>query len=150
METTESKLKSLQLFYAAVLADAVRHFGRHGILDEVTETKRREQELAAPDQVARLGLASAEDIFQLYTGLFGCAAWTTEQDGNRLRAETRSCVLCALAKRMGAPAPCALYCINPLRAQAGALALPQKLAVEKTLWESDACVFVTSPAGKED
>ena len=138
-------LKTLHLFYAASLVDAVRQDDRHGILDAVIEGKRREQELSAPEQLKRLGITKARDIFETYNKLFGCAAWTFRENGVELRAETTSCLACALAKKMVVKAPCSISCINPVRAQAAALQPAQRLTVEKTLWESDSCVFVMNP-----
>ena len=98
-------LKALQLFYAGALVDAARHYAEHGVLEAVTAAKRREQELSATEQIARLGIRSAEDIFSTYTELFGCADWEVEHERKTLRAETRTCLACALAKKLGARPP---------------------------------------------
>ena len=42
MENQE-KLRILQSTYAGVLADAVLHMGREGVLEEVTRRKKKEQ-----------------------------------------------------------------------------------------------------------
>lgn len=140
----EKNLKTLQLFYAGALVDAVRQYEAQGVLEAVTEAKRREQELAAPEQLRRLGIRSAQAIFAAYTELFGCAEWRVEAEEPELRLRTCSCLARSLAKKLGAPAPCSIFCINPVRAQAAALDTPMQLRVEKTLWESDSCVFILS------
>lgn len=137
-------LKRLQLFYAGVLVDAVRQYSKHGVLEAVTEDKRREQEQAAPAQLARLGIAKPRDIFTTYTELFGCADWKVQDEGGGVRAITGTCLACGIAKKLGAPSPCAISCINPLGAQANALNPPHRLEVEGTLWDGNACVFKMS------
>lgn len=147
--TESERLKTLQLMYAGVLVDAVRQYGSFGILEEVTEKKRIEQELAARDQVSRLGIRTPEDLFTVLPEIFGCAAWNPDASGPVFRVETRSCLMCALAKRLGAPAPCSIYCINPSRALAAALPVPHSLTVKSTLWEGSSCVFELEPPGAE-
>ena len=142
-------LKTLQLFYAGALVDSVRQYHKHGVLEAVTEGKRREQEQAAPAQLARLGIGKPEDLFSTFTELFGCADWKVQADASGVRAETKSCLACGIAKKLGAPSPCAISCINPLGAQAAALDPPHRLAVERTLWEGASCVFKMTPAGCE-
>lgn len=143
--TESERLKTLQLMYAGVLVDAVRQYGSFGILENVTEKKRIEQELAARDQVARLGIQTPEDLFTVLPEIFGCAAWSPDASGPVFRVETRSCLMCALAKRLGAPAPCSMYCINPSAGMAKALTVPHTLKVKSTLWEGSSCVFELEP-----
>jgi len=142
-------LKTLQLFYAGALVDAVRQYHKHGVLEAVTEGKRREQEQAAPAQLARLGIEKPEAIFTTFTTLFGCADWKVQADGNGVHAETKTCLACGIAKKLGAPAPCTISCINPLGAQAAALDPPHRLEVGRTLWEGESCVFKMVPASGE-
>ncbi len=147
--TESERLGTLQLMYAGVLVDAVRQYGSFGILEEVTEKKRVEQETAARDQLARLGIRTPEDLFSVLPEIFGCAAWSAAARGPGLKVETKSCRMCALAKRLGAPAPCSIYCINPSRAMAEALPVPHGLTVRGTLWDGDSCVFELEPRGAE-
>jgi hypothetical protein len=139
-------LKTLQLFYAAALVDAVRNYARQGVLEAVTASKAREQELSAPEQLARLGITRPEGIFSTFSSLFGCADWKVEAEGSGVRAETRTCLACALAKKLGSPSPCAISCINPLAGMARALDPPLELKVERSLWEAESCVFAMAPA----
>lgn len=141
-------LKTLQLFYAGVLVDAVRQYAAFGILEKVTEKKRVEQELAAADQLSRLGIRTPEELFTVFPEIFGCAAWTSRAEGPVFRAEASACLACALAKRLGAPAPCAVSCINPFTGMAKALPEPRRLTVKDTLWEGKSCVFELEPLSK--
>jgi hypothetical protein len=138
---TEKRLKMLQLFYAGVLADSVRRYAEAGILARVTEQKEKEQKMAAKGQLAQLQIKTPADIFRLYSEVFGCIPWNVEETEERVTATGNSCLLCAIAKKMDLPKPCSIYCINPVRAQIGALDGGYRLKVASTLWESDKCQF---------
>jgi len=143
--TETQTLKTLQLFYAGALVDAVRQYKSHGILEAVTEAKRREQEAAAPGQLQRLGITSPETLFDTFQAVFGCADWKTANDGPVFRATARSCLACAIARKLGAPAPCSISCINPFVGLSKALPEPRRLTVKETLWDGSACIFELSP-----
>jgi hypothetical protein len=138
---TEKRLKMLQLFYAGVLADSVRRYSEAGILDEVEARKEQEQRMAAKNQLAQLQISTPAEIFELYSEVFGCISWNIEKAGENLTATGRSCLLCAIAKKMNLPQPCNIYCINPVRAQVEALDGRNSLRVVSTLWEGDRCEF---------
>ena len=139
--TETQSARTLQLFYAGVLVDTVRQYADFGILDQVTEKKRREQEIAAPGQIAQLGIRGPEELFSTFSSIFGCALWSMEKEGGKLRAKATGCLVCAIAKKLGAPAPCSMFCINPFVGLAKALPKPHRLEVAETLWEGKACVF---------
>ena len=107
--------RTLQLFYAGVLVDTVRQYADFGILDQATEKKRREQEIAAPGQIAQLGIRSPEELFSTFSSIFGCAVWSMEKEGGKLRAKAAGCLACAIAKKLGAPAPLFHVLRQPLR-----------------------------------
>ncbi|MCB2173484.1 hypothetical protein KQH65_12160 [archaeon] len=132
--------KTLQLFYAAALADATYHYGRHRVLDTVTNEKKAAQDLAAPSHLRALGVTDLPGIYRRFSELFGCAAWNVEESGETVTAEAGSCMLCALAKKQGAPQPCRPFCINPFAAFAKEL--DYELDVEETLWDGRRCRFV--------
>lgn len=142
----EKEVQTLQLFYAAALADSAYHYGRHGVMEEVTEVKRKAQQMAAKTQLAQLGIGSLGDAYRRLAALFGCAAWRLDSTETTLTARSESCKLCAIAKKMGSPKPCGPYCINPFAAYAREFGY--ELKVEKTLWEDDACVFVNRVNGQ--
>jgi hypothetical protein len=139
--TEAQTLKTLQLFYAGALVDAVRQYQSFGILDQVIEKKRREQEATAPEQLSRLGITTPEALFSTFSSIFGCASWTMENDGTVFRAKSATCLACAIAKKLGAPSPCAISCINPFTGMAKVLPEPRALNVRETLWDGGACVF---------
>jgi hypothetical protein len=141
MNETNS-LKTLQLFYAGLMVDSASNFDHFGVLERVTAKKTREQALAAPGQLAQLGIRSPRELFESFASIFGCAQWeVTEKTGGSVTAETQTCLACAIAKKRGSGRPCELYCINPFHALAGSLSPAKSLHVEETLWTGGRCRF---------
>ena len=137
----ERKLKTLQLFYASVLADAVYHFNNAGILNMVTEEKRKQQALTAASQIKQLGISTPRELFEYFSNVFGCIQWEVMGDEDAASARGKHCLLCSLAKKMQTAQPCFLYCINPIREMLNAMEPGYDLSVDETLWESNQCVF---------
>ena len=134
--------KTLQLFYAGLMVDAAANFERFGIAEKVAEKKRAEQALAAPRQLAQLGIRGPAELFQRFSEIFGCASWQAAEtaDGSFL-AVTKTCVACSIARTRGEGKPCTLYCINPFGGLASALTPARRLEVEETLWDGSECRF---------
>jgi hypothetical protein len=138
----QSEMRTLQLFYAGLMVDAAANFEHFGVKKLVEEKKAHEQAAAAPAQLAQLGIRTPRELFERFGAIFGCARWELrELDCGAMEAETRSCLACAIAKKRGGGKPCELYCINPFRGLAGALAPARDLRVEETLWEGERCCF---------
>jgi hypothetical protein len=145
--TTESPLRTLQLFYAALMVDAAANFEHFGVEARVVEKKAREQALAAPGQLAQLDIRTPRELFEKFGAIFGCAQWTVnEEAGGMVTAETRGCLACAIAKKRGAGRPCGPYCAGPFTALAAAMKPGRTLTVEETLWEGNRCLFRLGPA----
>ena len=140
--STETDARTLQLFYAALMVDAASNFEHFGVSGQVAEKKAREQHLAAPMQLTQLGIHGPRELFERFSALFGCTQWSViEESPASTVAETRSCLACAIAKKRGSGKPCELYCINPFKSLAGALAPGLALTVDNTLWQGDRCRF---------
>jgi hypothetical protein len=138
----QNETRTLQLFYAGLMVDAAANFEHFGVAREVREKKAREQAVAAPAQLAQLGIRTPRELFERFSGIFGCARWElAEGENGALEAQTRSCLACAIAKKRGGGKPCELYCINPFRGLAQALDPARELKVEETLWEGGRCLF---------
>ncbi len=134
--------RTLQLFYAALMVDAAANFEHFGVEARVAEKKGREQALAAPGQLAQLGITGPRELFEKFGAIFGCAQWTvSEEAGGDVTAEARGCLACAIAKKRGGGRPCGLYCIGPFTALAAAMSPARTLTVDRTLWEGDRCLF---------
>jgi hypothetical protein len=140
------RLRTLQLFYAALMVDSAINFERLGATEKVAGWKAPEQAAAAVAQLAQLGVSDAASLFGRFSELFGCARWEMARDvTGTVEATTTTCLACAIAKRRGAGRPCDLYCINPFRGLAAALSPAHGLEVEETLWEGRRCRFRVAP-----
>ena len=138
----DKRLKSLQLFYAGALADAASHYGKNGIMEKVTAEKKELQKHTAAAQLKQLGISDLETVYGELQEIFGCADWKIREENpeaGTLCAETSNCMLCAIAKKLGAPKPCYPFCINPFAAYAEVFGY--ELNVESTLWDGNSCVF---------
>jgi len=141
MNNETNALKTLQLFYAGLMVDAAANFEHFGLSEQVERKKAREQALAAPAQLAQLGIRQPRELFERFAALFGCARWEVREENGSTAAETDSCLACAIAKKRGAGRPGDLYCINPFRGLAAGLTPARKLEVSETLWEGARCRF---------
>lgn len=135
------EFKLLQLFYAGVLADSINHFEKAGILGKVTETKFKQQQVAASAQLKQLEINSAEELFSRFSKIFGCIEWRVCTDKERFIAMGESCLLCSISKKIGTAQPCHIYCINPFKSLAKALEPSLGLCVIETLWNGNKCEF---------
>ncbi len=133
------KLQMLRTFYAGALADSVLRFDRKGILDEVTAEKRREQLAGGKARAAQLGIADAQSVFDVLSGIFGCADWQTEAAESGFTASASRCMLCAFSKKMGTQSPCNIYCLDPMEGMVKGLEEGAEFRVESTLWADDRC-----------
>ena len=135
----EKDIKLLQLTYAAVLADATAQFEKEGVLHEVTQRKKAEQQSTGKMKAAQFGITSPEAVFLRLAEVFNCAAWEIRKADNHFTAETATCKLCGIAKKMKALAPCYLYCLDPMEGMVKGLDPDAEFTVEQTLWEGDRC-----------
>jgi hypothetical protein len=137
----EKRLKLLQLFYAGVIADSVSCFERFGITGQVEIKKMAEQKIMAKGQLAQLNIKTHEELFAVFSEIFGCVDWKLSKTANELTAESSRCLLCGISKKMDTVQPCNMYCINPMKSLSAALEPGMQLHVEKTLWDSEKCLF---------
>ncbi|MGA2974513.1 MAG: hypothetical protein ABSF77_04315 [Spirochaetia bacterium] len=140
--TEQDTLKTLQLFYAGLMVDAACNYEHFHVTEEVSMKKQKEQALAAPAQLAQLGIRKPAELFERFGTIFGCAQWgVAEGADGAATAETASCLACAIAKKRGSGKPCDLFCINPFRGMAQAMQPARSLRVDETLWEGNRCRF---------
>ena len=133
------KLQMLRTFYAGALADSVLRFDRKGILEEVTAEKRREQLAGGKARAAQLGITDAQSVFDVLSGIFGCADWKTKATESGFTATASRCMLCAFAKKMGTQSPCSIYCLDPMEGMVKGLEEGAEFQVESTLWADGQC-----------
>lgn len=140
MEAVE-KVKVLQAAYAGALADTVLRMGREGVLGKVAAEKKEELRLTGAVRAKQLGAARPEEVIPKTVELFGCADWTVAEkaDGSGFHAAASRCMLCAMARKLGAQSPCSIYCLDPMEGMIRGIAPSADFAVESTLWDSPEC-----------
>jgi len=144
----EKKIKVLQTMYAGVLADSVLRMGQAGILEKVTEDKKVEQMLSGKMRAAQLGITRPQAVFEVLSEIFGCANWKITDLATGFKADATGCMLCSLAKRMGAQSPCQIYCLDPMEAMVKGFDKHASFTTHETLWKGKACnIEVDLPGG---
>ena len=136
----EQKLKTLQLLYAAALADSTLRYGKAGILEEVAGQKREEQMKNGAVLAERFGVKEAKQAFERIQETYGCANWVCEDTDDGFTAVCTSCKLCAFSKQMGPYSPCQVHCLSPIEAMVKGVNPSAAFKVKQTLWDSDTCV----------
>jgi Pyruvate/2-oxoacid:ferredoxin oxidoreductase delta subunit len=134
------QVQLLQVIYAGALADSVLQFSKEGILPQVTERKRQEQMATGKMRAAQFGITQPNEVFLKLSEIFACADWKiAESNGDGFAVQSASCKLCAIAKKMGAPSPCRLYCLDPMEGMVKGLKSDAVYTVEETLWDGAKC-----------
>jgi hypothetical protein len=143
METAKH-IQVLQMAYAGALADTVLQMGREGVLDRVTSHKREEQLSSGKIRAAQFGITKPEEAFLKLYEIFGCSNWQIIPGSGGFAAQTSTCMLCAIAKKMGSPSPCNLYCLNPMEGIVKGLKSDAVYRVDETLWDGAKCTIRVS------
>ncbi|MGP8080295.1 MAG: L-2-amino-thiazoline-4-carboxylic acid hydrolase [Dehalococcoidales bacterium] len=137
---TAKQVQLLQAAYAGALADTMLQFSKEGVIARVTERKHVEQMATGKQRLAAFGITKPEEVFLNLSEVFGCARWEiTDKSADGFVARSGSCKLCAFAKKLGAPSPCHLYCLDPMEGLMNAIAPAAVYKVEATLWEGNQC-----------
>lgn len=135
----EQKVKLLQIVYAGTLADSTLRMGKEGIIEKVTSEKREEQMLTGKLRAAQFGIGKPEEVFTKLAELFGCANWTVISDDEGFTAEAIGCMLCTIAKKIGAQRPCNIYCLDPMEGMVKGIDGDLTYNVVETLWSGQKC-----------
>lgn len=135
----EQKVKLLQAIYVGALADSVLRMGNEGILEKVTSEKGVEQMQTGKYRAAQFGIKNPEEVFLKLSELFGCANWKVESDNDDFKVEATSCMLCAIAKKMGAQSPCNIFCLDPMEGMIRGIDPNYRFDVKETLWSGYKC-----------
>jgi hypothetical protein len=139
MDTNE-QIKILQLAYAGALVDAALQLSKEGVFEKVISRKRLEQIAGGSMRAAQFGITEPEAVFRKLSEIFGCANWEIIQEkGGGFTAQTTSCKMCTIAKKVGAPSPCHLYCLDPMEGLIKAVKEGATYTVEETLWDGQKC-----------
>ena len=135
----EEKIQILQLTYAGVLADAVLQMGREGVLEKVTQQKKKEQMLTGKMKAENFGITQPEEVLLRFSEIFNCAKWEIISEPGGFSAEAKACILCGLAKKIGAQKPCNIYCLDPMEGMVKGLDANLNITVHDTLWDGQKC-----------
>jgi hypothetical protein len=135
----EKKVKLLQIVYAGALADSTLRMGKEGILEKVAAEKREEQMLTGKLRASQFGIEKPEEVFTKLADLFACANWTIKNDEKGFTAEASGCMLCAMAKKMGAQSPCNIFCLDPMEGMIKGIDQGLAYEVLETLWSGQKC-----------
>lgn len=125
--------------YVALAVDTVKRYDQHGILEAVTEEKKRELPVVAQHMTQAFGMTTVEEVFEKMVAIFECANWKVTKTETGLRAVARECKMGAMAKAQGVTSPCMIYCLNPLEAMIKAVAPEATFTVQSTLYEGSCC-----------
>lgn len=137
---TEKKLQLLQMIYAGALADFVNQLGKEGVLDSVAARKKAENMVLGKTRATQFGITSPEEVFTRLSDLFNCVKWTITGTEDGFTAEGNACMLCGIAKKIGAPSPCNIYCLDPMEAMVKGLDPDTEYTVKETLWDGQKCL----------
>ena len=146
--TLEQKLKTLQVGYAAALADSVVRYGSEGILDKITGQKRSEQMQSGAGLAARFGVSEPKQAIEKTRDTYGCANFVCTDTSGGFEAIATSCLLCSISKQMGGRfSPCRIHCLSPMEAMIKGVSPDSDFSVISTLWDSDKCVIKVDKTG---
>ncbi len=144
---TERKIQLLQAAYTGALVEATLQYGRHGVIDRIAAEKQRQPGQAARLLVAQMGIEKPEEVFIRLSELFGCANWEIAHSDEGFVARASACRLCALAKRAGAPQPCQIFCLIPMKQMVSQVAPAARYEAYETLWDGTKCEVRVQASG---
>ena len=139
----------LRMFYAAALADSALRLGNEGVLERTTAAKREEQLKSGKTRAQQLGVETPAEVFGVLADIFGCANWRVDHETGSFTAVATSCVLCGIARKIGAESPCRIHCLDPMEGMVRGVSPNAAFRVESTLWTGDSCRVVVTEHGNE-
>jgi hypothetical protein len=135
----QDTIRVLRGMYAGALADAASQMARAGVLEQVTARKREEQMASGAARARQMGLSDASQVPVVLSEIFRCADWKVDKTAAGFTAETRTCVLCGMAKKMGGARPCEIYCLHPMDGMIRGIDPSLAVTVTETLWDGTTC-----------
>lgn len=135
----EKQVRLLQLTYAGVLVDSLLQYAKEGVLEKITARKRAEQLAAGGMRAAQFEIKTPQEVFAKLSALFNCAQWQISEKEGGFIAEAPACMLCVMARKMGAPEPCSIYCLDPMEGMVKGLNPAVQFTVKETLWQGQKC-----------
>jgi hypothetical protein len=135
----QETLRLIRVMYAGVQADAATQMERSGVLEQVTARKREEQMAGGAARARQLGINESARVPTDLSEIFRCADWKVTPRDAGFAAETRTCMLCAIAKKTGGARPCRISCLDPMEGMIRGLDPSLSVSVSETLWEGSMC-----------
>jgi len=132
-------VRFLQTAYAGAMTDSALQFEKEGVLQKITDRKRQGAIITGKTRAAQFGISKPDEVFSRLSELFGCANWDISNTGDGFTARANTCMLCAIAKKTGAPSPCHLYCLDPMEGLVKAVTENADFIIRSTLWENSEC-----------
>ncbi len=138
---TDKQVQILQMAYAGALVDAVSQLSKENVLDRVIQRKHQEQISSGQMRADQFGITTPEEVFLKLSQIFNCARWDIiNRPTGGFNAQAVSCKLCTLARKIGSPSPCHLYCLDPMEGLVKAVKKDAAYIVKETLWNGNKCV----------
>lgn len=135
----ERVLSVLQASFIGILADAVYQYGKEGVIETVTERRKKNQLLNGERNAKFYGVSSPEEVFTSFCEYFDNTKWSIENNEKGFIAETTACKLCSMTKKLDAPSPCNIYCLHALEGMIKGLNPQSEFIVKGTLWDGKSC-----------
>ena len=132
-------IRLLRGMYAGALADAATQMERAGVLEQVTARKRQEQMATGAARARQMGLSDPSQVPVVLSGVFRCADWKVEPTDAGFVAETGTCMLCGIAKKMDGARPCEMYCLHPMEGMIRGIDPSLEVTTTETLWDGQKC-----------
>ena len=135
------QVQILQMLYAGILADSVLQFSKENVLNSVTQRKHQEQIASGQLRATQFGITKPEEVFLKLSEIFNCAQWKiANMPEGGFTAQANNCMLCSIARKIGAPSPCHIYCLDPMEGLVKAVKNNAIYVVKETLWDGNKCV----------
>jgi formate-dependent phosphoribosylglycinamide formyltransferase (GAR transformylase) len=135
----EKRMLMMENTYVQVLVDSIHHYEKHGILEKVTQDKKRINMTSGKALSEMMQIQAPDQVFKVLSEIFKCTTWDIEKKDNGFVASASYCKLCAQAKKMKTESPCHIYCLNPMEGMIKGIDATLYYDVKKTLWKDNKC-----------
>lgn len=139
MENNDQYLQTMRTLYTALQAETLLRYEKAGVLNEIETEKYKLSLINGKNNVLFLNISTLEETFLVPSRVVECARWDIEKDEHKLTARCKGCKIINHCKKIGAPSPCKIYCLNPIEGMVKAINPDTDFQVKSTLWDSDIC-----------
>lgn len=136
---SDGYLATLRNLYTGLQAETLLRYHNAGIINEVETEKYRLSLVNGKKNAIMLQISTIEDAFMKPSKIVECARWEVKEDDEKVTAICKGCKIINLCKKIGAPSPCNLYCLNPIEGMVKAIEPNADFRTLSTLWDADKC-----------